>query len=324
MRALPSKVLMTLLVAAAGAFATSSYAAYPDKPIRLVIGFPPGSATDTATRIIAAKLSSALGQQVVVDNKPGASTNIAGGQVAHSAPDGYTIFMAGNTNAVNPSLMKNIPFDITKDFEPIGMAATVTSILVVHPSLHVGNVPELTKLVKASPGKINFASSGNGTMSHLSGELYALSLNTKMTHIAYKGSSQAVNDLLSGAVPVMFAPASTVIPLIKDGKLIGLATTGSERSSLLPDIPTVAEGGIKNFDVRIWFGLVAPKGTPAAVVKALGDALMKAVDSPDVIDQLAKQGIEPFKGDGAFFSKYMSQEMAKWAAVISSAGITAE
>jgi tripartite-type tricarboxylate transporter receptor subunit TctC len=302
----------------------SAQAAYPDKPIRLVIGFPPGAATDIATRIIANKLSEELGQQVVVDNRPGATTNIAGQTVARSAPDGYTLFMAGNTNSVNPFLMKNVPFDFFKDFTPIGLAATVPTILVVNPSLGVSSVQELVALAKKEPDRIFFASSGVGTTSHLAGELFGRSTGGKMTHVAYKGSSQAVTDLLAGSVPVMFAPDSTVLPYIKDGKLKALATTGAERSKIVPDLPTVAESGVKDYDTRIWFGIVAPAGTPPAIVKVLADALDKATDSPQVKEQLAVQGIEPFKGNGQVFTQYMTSEMKKWSVLIKESGIQPE
>jgi tripartite-type tricarboxylate transporter receptor subunit TctC len=316
--------IFRMVAAACCVFAAQAFAAYPDKPIRVVLGFPPGSVTDIATRIVAAKMSEGLGQQLVVDNKPGASTNIAGIQVARSAPDGYTIFVAGNTNAVNPFIQKNIPFDVVKDFEPIGLAVTVPSILVVHPSLGVTDVAGLTALVKRTPGKVFFASSGNGTVSHLAGELYSSSIGGKMVHVAYKGSSQAVVDLLGGQVGVMFAPASTVMNFVRDKQLQALAITSSTRSVLLPDLPTMAEAGIKNYDTRIWFGMVLPVGTPAPIVQTLYAALSKALDSPEVVRQLAQQGIEPFKGDGAAFTAYMTSEEARWAPVIRAAGITAE
>jgi tripartite-type tricarboxylate transporter receptor subunit TctC len=300
---------------------SSALAAYPDKPIRLIIGFPPGTATDIASRIIAKKMSEELGQPIVVDNKPGAGTNIAGQMVARSAPDGYTLFMAGNTNSVNPALLKSVPFDVLKDFTPIGLAASVPSILVVHPSLGVSSVPELTALLKRSPGKIFFASSGIGTMSHLSGELYGISTATQLTHVAYKGSAQSLTDLLSGGVPIMFAPASTVLPFIKTGKLTALATTGSERSRIAPDLPTVSEGGVKGYDTRIWFGIVAPAGTPESVIKVLSAALDKTTDSADVKEQLTNQGIDTFRGDGKAFAEHMAQEIKKWTVVVTTAGI---
>ena len=309
------------LLTPAGAVAQS---AFPDKPVRLVIGFPAGSATDIASRIVANKMSELLGQQVVVDNRPGASTSIAAVAVAKSPADGYTLFMAGNSNAVTPSLQKSVPFDFFRDFSPVALAVTVPSILVVNPVLGVADVPQLVELVKKSPGKVFFASSGNGTMSHLAGELFGHTVGSRMTHVPYKGSSQAVTDLLSGAVPVMFAPASTVLPYIKDGKLRALATTGVERSRLAPDLPTIAERGVKDYDTRIWFGVVAPTGTPEPVIRRLAVAVNGALDASDVVSQLAVQGMEPFKGDAKQFSEHMRREMTRWAALIKSRGISAD
>jgi tripartite-type tricarboxylate transporter receptor subunit TctC len=312
-------VALTSLFISGAALAT-----YPERPVRVVIGFPAGTATDVATRILVNKMSEDLGRPFVVDNKPGAGTNIAALAVAKSAADGYTLFMAGNTNSVNPSLLKTVPFDVLRDFSPIGLAVSVPSILVVHPSLGVNSVSELTGLVKNKPGTVFFASSGNGTMSHLAGELFGMSTNSKMVHVAYKGSAQATTDLLSGGVPVMFAPASTVLPFIKAGKLKALATTGVERSKIAPDLPTVSESGVKGYDTRIWFGLVAPAGTPDAILKILFNSLDKSQDAADVKDQLFHQGIEPFKGNGKAFSDHMSKEIKKWTEVVTNAGITAD
>ncbi len=308
---------MVLLIAS-----SASLAIYPDKPIRVVIGFPAGTATDVATRILVNKMSEDLGRPFVVDNKPGAGTNIAALAVAKSAPDGYTLFMAGNTNSVNPALLKSVPIDVMKDFSPIGLAVSVPSILVVHPNLGVNSVSELTALVKSKPGAVFFASSGNGTMSHLAGELFGMSTNSKMVHVAYKGSAQATTDLLSGGVPVMFAPASTVLPFIKSGKLKALATTGVERSKIAPDLPTVSEAGVKGYDTRIWFGLVAPSGTPDAILKTLLTSLEKSQDASDVREQLFHQGIETFKGNARTFSEHMAKEIKKWTEVVTTAGIT--
>jgi tripartite-type tricarboxylate transporter receptor subunit TctC len=321
------KVLKSLLMALMFLSVTwtqNSSAAFPDHPIRLVIGFPSGTATDVATRIIANKMSLVLGQQVIVDNKPGAGTDIAGQIVAHSTADGYTLFMAGNTNSVNPALLKKVPFDILKDFSAVGLAASVPSILVVHPSLGVASVQELIDLVKKKPKGIFFASSGNGTMSHLSGELFGMNVGGVMTHVPYKGSAQALTDLLSGVVPVMFAPASTVLPFIKNGKLVALATTGIERSAIAPDLSTVSELAIKGFDTRIWFGIVAPAGSPELALKTLSAALSQSISAPEVKEQLLNQGIEPYHGDGRAFKEHMGFEINKWTKVIIESGITAD
>jgi tripartite-type tricarboxylate transporter receptor subunit TctC len=310
--------------AIASSLPTTASAAFPEKPVRWVIGFPPGSAADLTARIVGQKMAESLGQQVIVDNRPGAGTNIAGAAVARSEPDGYTLFMASSTTSVNQSLMKNVPFDFFKDFSPVGLAVTVPSILVVTPSLGVSSVDQLIDVVKQQPGKVFYASSGVGTMSHLAGELFGMTTGAKMTHVPYQGSTQATTDLLAGSVQVMFAPASSVLPYIKEGKLKALATTGAERSRLIPDLPTVAEAGAKDYDTRIWFGMAAPAHTPDSAIKVLSAALLKALDSQEVKDQLAAQGIEPYKGDPAQFSEQMAKEMKKWAQVVKAAGIKPE
>jgi tripartite-type tricarboxylate transporter receptor subunit TctC len=318
------KFLLMLTFASLACGSALAQPAYPDKPVRLVIGFPAGSATDIASRILAHKMSEFLGQQVVVDNRPGASTSIAAVVVAKSPADGYTLFMAGNSNAVTPSLSKNVPFDFFRDFSPAALAVGIPNILVVNPGLGVSDVPQLVDLVKKNPGKVFFASSGNGTMSHLAGELFGFTIGSRMTHVPYKGSSQAVTDLLSGTVPVMFAPASTVLPYVKDGKLKALASTGAERSRIVPDLPTIAEKGLSDYDTRIWFGVVAPAGTPEPIIRKLADVINRSLDSADVKEQLALQGMEPFKGDARRFSEHMQKEMTRWATLIKSRGITAD
>jgi tripartite-type tricarboxylate transporter receptor subunit TctC len=307
-----------------GASACAQSPDYPSKPIRLVVGFPPGSATDVASRIIAGKMSELLGQPVIVDNRPGASTGIAALAVAKSAPDGYTLFMAGNSNAVTPSLQKNLPFDFFRDFSPIALAVTVPSIVVVNPAFGASGMAQLIEAARNNPGKVFYASSGNGTMSHLAGELLAHSTGTRMTHVPYKGSAQAVTDLLSGNVSLMFAPASSVLQYVKDGRLKALATTGAERSRIAPELPTIAEAGVKDYDTRIWFGLAAPAGTPQAVIGKLAGAVERTLDAPDVVRLLAAQGIEPLRGDARHFSEHMRRETQKWSALIQSRGIAAD
>jgi tripartite-type tricarboxylate transporter receptor subunit TctC len=309
------------LLAPFAAHGQSAQPDFPDRPLRLVIGFPPGTATDAAARAIANKMGELLGQPVVVDNKPGAGTNIAAMAVVHAAPDGYTLFMLGNSNTVNPALQGSVPFDVQKDFAPVALAATVPSILVVNPSLGVNSVAQLIAAAKARPGKIFFASSGNGTMSHLAGELFGMSTGAKMTHVPYKGSAQAVTDLIAGTVAVMFAPASTVLPFVRDGKLKALASTGATRARIALELPTIAELGVKNYDTRIWFGVAAPAGTPAPVLRKLFNATDAAVASDTVRDQLLPQGIEPYRGDARAFAAKIDRELKKWSAVIKSVGI---
>ena len=317
-------VALLLIAAAMLCLPVAAQPVFPDRAVRLVIGFPPGSTTDVASRIIAGRMSDLLGQPVIVDNRPGASTGIAALAVAKSAPDGYTLFMAGNSNAVTPSLQKNQPFDFFRDFSPVALAVSVPSILVVNPSLGVADVAQLVDAAVKDPGKMFYASSGSGTMSHLAGELLAFTTGARMTHVPYKGSAQAVTDLLSGNVSMMFAPASSVLQYVKDGRLKALATTGAERARIAPELPTIAEAGIKDYDTRIWFGLVAPAGTPEAVIRKLAGALEQAQETPEVVRLLANQGIEPFKGDARQFSEHMRREMHRWSAVIKARGIAAD
>lgn len=297
--------------------------AFPDHPIRLIIGFPAGSATDIGSRILAQRLAQLLGQAVLVDNRPGASTGIAAGLAARAAPDGYTLFMAGNSNAVMPALQRDVGYDFFRDFSPVALAITVPSILVVHPALGISDVTQLVERVRAAPERVFFASSGNGTMSHLAGELLGYSVGSRLTHVPYKGSSLALTDLLSGAVPVMFAPASTVLPYIQDGRLLALATTGAERSRLVPDLPTIAERGVPDYDTRIWFGVVAPGHTSPGIIERLSDAIGRALDSPQTRDALLAQGMEPFRGSARQFGDHMRREMTRWSTLIRSRGITA-
>jgi tripartite-type tricarboxylate transporter receptor subunit TctC len=285
---------------------------FPDRPIRIVVGFGAGGASDVAARIIANAMSRELGQQVVIDNRPGASTSIAGDIVAKSEPDGYTLFQAGNANAVNAITPPKPPFDVLTAFAPVGVAITSPSVLVAHPSAGIKSVKDLIAKAKAQPGEIMYASSGVAAVSHIAGELMAHDENIKLTHVPYKGSSQAMTDLLAGRVQIMFAPISTALPFIKDGKLIALATTSDQRDKDLPDTPTLDQAGVKSMDLAIWSGFVAPKGTPADRIAKLDDAMQKALKSDDVAKQLAVHGIKPVIGAGPdAFAKHMKGDIDK-------------
>ncbi|MDP2411899.1 MAG: tripartite tricarboxylate transporter substrate binding protein [Pseudolabrys sp.] len=269
---------------------------FPTHSIRLVVGFAAGGASDVAARVIAQKMGEYLGQQIVIENKPGASTSIAGDTVAKAAPDGYMLFQAGNANAVNAIATPKPPFDILTDFEPVGIAITSPSILVAHPSANVKTMKELIAKAKAEPGAIMYASSGAAAVSRLAGEMLAYEEKIKLTHVPYKGSSQAMNDLLAGRVQIMFSPISTALPLIKEGKLVALAVTSAQREKDTPDVPTLVEAGVKPIDMSIWSGFVAPKGTPPDRIAKLADALQKALKSDEVHKQLAMHGITPAAG----------------------------
>ncbi len=300
----------------------SAQSEYPSHPIRIVVGFAAGGATDVAARILASKMSEELGQTMIVENRPGASTTIAGETVAKSDPDGYTLFMAGNANAVNAVAESKLPFDVLRDFAPIGISVTSPSVLVAHPDSGFKTVADLVAEAKANPGKIMYASAGAAAVSHLAGELFAYEQNVKMTHVPYKGSPPAMTDVLAGRVPIMFAPISTALPHIRSGKLIALAVTYPQRLDDLPNTPTLAEAGIKNFDMSIWFGLVAPKGTPPDRIAKLGAVMQKTLVRDDVRKALAIQGIVPAIGQGpAAFTRRMEVDIEKLRAVFAATGM---
>ncbi len=289
--------------------------AYPSKPVKLVVGFPAGSATDTAARIVAEQIRPLLGQQVVVENRSGAASGIATESVASAAGDGYTLLFSSSSATVNAAAGDNAQSRAYKSLSPVGLVATIPNILVIHPSLGVKSVAELIALTKAKPDAIAYASSGSGSSPHMSAELFSSRTGVKMQHIPYKGSSAAMNDVLSGLVPVMFSPASSVLPHIKSGKLIALATTGNRRTNLL-DVPTLEESGLAGFNVSLWFGILAPKGTPPAVISKLASSLEQALDQPEARNQLTKQNMEVIKAGPVDFSAFIQSEVVRWAALI--------
>jgi tripartite-type tricarboxylate transporter receptor subunit TctC len=295
---------------------------FPERPVRIIVGFGAGGASDIAARVIANKMSEALGQQVVVENKPGASTSIAGDYVAKSPPDGYTLYQSGNANAVNAVSEPPPSFDVLMAFEPVGVAISAPTVLVAHPSSGIKSTKDLIATAKAHPGQIMYASSGAGSVSNLTAELLAHEQGIKLTHVPYKGSTPAMTDLLSGRVQISFAPISTALPFIKDGKLNALAVTSARRQDQLPDVPTLEELGIKGTDINIWSGFVAPRGTPANRIAKLGDALQKALTSPDVRKQLAVHGIEVTPGEGPeAWTRRMAGDIEKLKKLMAATGL---
>ncbi len=295
---------------------------YPSKTIRMVVPFPPGGTTDILGRVAAQKLGEALGQQVVVDNRPGAGGNIGTEAVAKSAPDGYTLLTdPGSTLTINPSLFAKLPFDPLKDFAPVSILAAVPNLLVVHPSLPVRSVKELIALAKSKPGQLNYASTGAGQSTHLSMELFKTMARVDMTHVPYKGSAPAVTDLLGGHVLLMFDNMPSALPHVKAGKLRGIAVSTAKRSPVTPDIPTVAESGLPGFEVSVWFGVLAPAGTPREITERLNGILVKALHSADVRERLSAQGAEPIGNSAAEFTAVMKRDLAKWAKVVKDANI---
>jgi tripartite-type tricarboxylate transporter receptor subunit TctC len=294
---------------------------YPTRPVRLVIGFPPGGAADVIARTVGTKLAGSLGQQVIADNRGGHSGTIAAEIVAKAAPDGYTLLHGTIALVVNAILTKNLPFDYTKDLLPVTQAVDQTNILVVHPSVPAKSVKELIALAKTKP--LNGGSSGIGGTGHLALELFNLQAGTKITHVPYKGGGPAIVDLIGGQIQLSFATAASVIAHIQSGKLRALAVTTAKRSALVPDLPTIAETGLNGYEVNNWNGFFVPAGTPRALVNRLNRDLTAALTAPDVKDFLFKQGIETAPGTPEQFAKYMKSEHAKWAKVIKAAGLQA-
>jgi len=294
---------------------------YPTKPIRLVVPFPPGGTTDILARAVAQKLAETWNQQVIVDNRPGAGGNIGADLVAKAAPDGYTLVMGTvGTHAINPNLYGKMPYDHVKDFAPIILVAGVPNVLVVNPSLPVHSVHELIDYAKANPGKLNFASSGNGTSIHLSGELFKTMAGVQMTHVPYKGSAPALADLMGGQVQLMFDNLPSSLGLIKGGKLRAVAVTSTTRAAALPDVPTIAESGLPGFEASSWFGLLAPAGTPHDVVAKLNGVVAAWLATPEAKDKLLAQGAIAAGGSPEAFAKHIESETSKWAKVVKASG----
>jgi tripartite-type tricarboxylate transporter receptor subunit TctC len=294
---------------------------FPNRPIKLVVGFPAGASGDLLSRAVGAKLSQTIGQQIVVENRPGASSSIAAEAAARAPKDGYTLFLGTVANVVNAAITPNLTFDFAKDFAPIGLAATVPVMLVVHPSINVTSLKELIALAKSKPGEILYASSGVATTPHLAGALLNAQAGIQMRHVPYQGAPPAVTDLIAGRTHVMFSSAATVWPHVQAGKLKALAWAAPKRSAIAPDLPTVAELGMPDLDASIWFGLMAPVGTPQSVLDKLGRELNAGLKSPDLLEVLKKQGYEPLGGTPADFTRYIDAELKKWKAAANLAGV---
>ncbi len=308
-------------LALAALFPRAAVAAYPERPIKIVIGFGPGSAADVSTRILAEELSKTLGQRVFVEGKPGASSNIAAESVMRSDPDGYTLFLGSIANVTNAIINKE-RVDIGAQLTPIARLCSVPLILVVHPSVKATTVKDLIAVAKAEPGKLTYGSPGPGTAPHLSGELFKVMTGTEMVHVAYKGTAQAAQDVIGGRLQLMFAPASTVLGQVQGNTLRGLAWTTLERGAALPSLPTMSESGLKDFETVIWFGLTAPKGLPDDLRVKLSTAITAAVKSPAVGNAFRKAGIEPFPAEAAAFAGYIAAETKKWQPVVVKAGLS--
>ncbi|UAN00605.1 Bug family tripartite tricarboxylate transporter substrate binding protein [Achromobacter mucicolens] len=316
------KLSITIAAASALAFSSAAIAdAYPTKPIRLIIPFAVGGSTDNLGRVLAARLSEKLGQQVVADNRPGAGGNIGTDLVAKAPADGYTLlFATEGTLGINPSLYKKLPFDPEKDFTPIAQFASVPNILVVNPKVQAKTVQELAAYAKSKPASLNMGSAGNGTTNHLSGELFQSMTGTSFTHVPYKGSGPAMADLLADQIQLMFDNLPGSLPHVKAGSLRALAVTSAKRSPLLPDVPTMAEAGVPGYDVEVWFGVAAPKGLPAQTLATLSKAITEISQEPATIEKILNIGATPLTSTPAEFGSRIQEARLKWAPIVAHSG----
>ena len=313
-----------LLSALLLSIASISHAAYPDRPIKIIVGFAAGGGSDILTRTIAPALSEALGVPVVVDNQPGAGGNRAMAEVARAKPDGYTLLLGTPGLATNASLYSNLGFDPAKDFAPVGLVGSVQNVLIVRPTLPVTKVSELIDLAKQSPGKLNYASPGAGTSLHLAGELFNESAQIKTIHVPYKGGGQALSDLMSGQVDYMFNVLPSALPQIKAGTVRAIAVTGAQRSDALPDTPTMIESGVAGYTAVTWNGILAPAGTPPDIIAKLNQTIAQVLSTPEMKQRYAAIGTTVLIGSPEDFANFIRAETAKWQRAIQASGIKAE
>jgi tripartite-type tricarboxylate transporter receptor subunit TctC len=320
-RLYPARVLGVALIAnavclsgalAQGAPANTS-ADWPLKPVRIIVPFAPGGGTDLVARLTAQKLTEKYGQPFVVENKSGAGGSAGTDLVAKSKPDGYTFVVVSGSHTINPSLYKSLPYDTQRDFMPVTNLVSGPALFVVHPSVPANNVREFMALVRSKPGTFSFASSGNGSPPHMAGEMFNAMAGVDMVHVPYKGNGPAYNDLIGGQVPVMFPNITTALQYVRSGKLRALAVTSRERTRLAPEIPTVSESGLPGFELNSWFGLLAPAGTPQAIVNRVQSDIAKFYQQPELRDKLMAQGVEPLANTPAEFAQQIQSEIAYWA-----------
>jgi tripartite-type tricarboxylate transporter receptor subunit TctC len=312
---------VTLALTAVAAVAQENVDNFPSRPLRLIIGFPPGSAADITARLVGSVMSQTLGQQVVVEARPGAGSSLAAEFVARSPADGYTLFIGTSSNVTNAVVSPNLRFDFAKDFAPVVPLTGLPLILAVHPSLGVSSVKELIALAKSKPGELTYASVGVGTVPHLSTELFGVRTDVKLVHVPYQGSPPAVTDLLAGRVSMMLGVASTIMPHVQAGRLKALASGSAKRPHIAPNLPTIAEAGLPDFEASVWFGLMAPAGTPRAVIDKLAAAANGALKSEEIVAKLQAQGFEPLGGSPEEFGRFIARETAKWSVAADAAGL---
>jgi tripartite-type tricarboxylate transporter receptor subunit TctC len=313
--------LALIAILGAGIAAPAAAQDYPSRPVHILVGFNPGAAADLTARILASRLGLVLGQQFVVENKAGAGSAIAAEAAARAPKDGYTLLLGSSANITNQAITANPAVDMIRDFAPIALVSEAAVILVVHPSTGVKSVKELIALAKAKDGTLLYASTGPGTAPHLAAELFDVRAGVKMIQVPYQGSPQAVTDLIAGRTSVMFSPASTVMPQVEAGKLTALASAAAKRPSIAPDLPTMAEAGMPDFDTSIWFGLMAPAGTPRDIIDKLAKAVPEAMNPSEAITALRTQGFDRISGGPDAFARYLVTETAKWNEAAKAAGL---
>ncbi len=326
MRLTAFRVTRGLLAGLAAGFALPALAAeagYPSRTIRWVVAFAPGGSLDRVARMLAPRLSEALGQQVVIDNRPGAGGNLSAELVARSAPDGYTIYVTSAALVVNTSLYRKLPYDPLQDFAPITLLGAAYNVLVVHPSLPVRSVADLVALARRMPGRIDYVSSGSGTSGHLAMALFANLAGIELSHIPYKSIAQAQADLVGGQVPLFFPTIPGALPFIGAGRVRALGVSGKQRSPALPEVPTLIEAGVRGYEASAWYPVLAPEGTPRAIVERLNERFVTVLKSPEVVRQLGADGVEPSGSTPEELAAYMRSERDKWAKVVKAAGIEA-
>jgi tripartite-type tricarboxylate transporter receptor subunit TctC len=319
-RRIPTSLLF--LAAALTAAPAALAQTYPTKTVRMIVAFPPGGTTDILARATAQKLTEAFGQQVVIDNRPGAGGNIGTELVARSPADGYTLLASpGSTLTSNPAVYAKVPFDTVRDFAPVTIIAEVPNVLIVHPSLPVKTVKELIALAKTRPGQLAYASTGAGQSTHLSAELFKQMARVDMIHVPYKGSAPALTDMVAGQVTVMFDNMPSCLPFVKAGRLKAIAVTSTRRSPTTPELPTVAEAALPGFDVTVWFSVLAPANTPRDIVARLNGEIVKALKAPDMRERLSQQGAEPVGNTPEEFAGVIKRDLAKWSKLVKDANI---
>ena len=294
---------------------------YPAKPIRMIVGFPPGGAADIMARLIGQKLSEKFRQQLVIDNRAGAGSSVASEITAKAAPDGYTLLMISSSHAANAALQEKLPYRPVKDFAPVILVATAPNVLVANPAISLNSVTDVIAMARARPGQLNFASSGNGSITHLAGELFKRMANVNLTHVPYKGSALALIDVISGRVQLGICALPTAVPQIKNGRIKAIAVTSAKRSPIWAEIPTISESGIAGYEAANWYGILAPAGTPRQIVGTLNAEVFQAIRASEISDAITRQGADPAGSTPAGFENFMTSEIAKWTNVVRAAGL---